>query len=63
MKIVHLSFPEPKLLSSNLLFWLTNSQKPKDNQFTIIEDNKKIFKMRWNQKIFGVLVKRNYIND
>ncbi len=41
MKNVRHSFPEAEVTSSNSLFYLTNSPKPKDIQFTFIYDEEK----------------------
>lgn len=49
----------PKMTSSNCLFCLITRQKPKDDQFTIIEDwdNHKIFKFeKPNQDIFTKII-------
>lgn len=42
MKNSNYYFPEPKVTYSNVLFCPTNRSKPKDVQFTVIEDKEKL---------------------
>lgn len=38
MKNVHYNIPQPKVTSSDVLFYPTNNLKPKDTQFTTMYD-------------------------